>query len=911
MTELDDRAMDLFGEVVGLSPEQRGERLDAECAALPELRARVEELLADDREAEAHVFPDTSPLHPEVPTKVDAGDADPPELPGPEAPTKIGQGGMGVVWRVRDLQFGRLVALKVLRAEHCAIPDRVRRFFVEARITAQLAHPNIVPVHDVGRLPDGRPYFTMKLIEGKKLGDYLHERPGRADLLRVFVRICEAMAFAHRKGVIHRDLKPGNVMVGQHGEVLVIDWGVAKVLAESDTSRDDAARKVCAPEDSGHTQAGGVMGTLAYMPPEQANGWIEKMDPRSDVFGLGGILYTILTGRAPYDGSAWTDVLRQAGTGDLADAHARLAACGADADLVALARACLAAEPSDRLPDAAAVERRLKEYLASVQDRLRRAEQERAAAEARAEEEKNTAREAENARRAAEKARRWLRLVVAGLACALLASVAAGVFAWVAYDARLKREAAELAALILRREKAIDRALADAMGGDLAGAEQAIKEAEEAGASKGQVRMLRGQIALHRGRSRDALGHLEEAVRELPESVAARGMLAAAYASDGQWERYDKTIREMAQLTPSTPEDFLFKGYAEANLDPALGLRTIQQGFDRRPMTGVALLLRAEVRAFHAQDTDNPTEAEGAVQDARYAKELLRKNPAAIWVSLNANLAAAGVYEHRAEPEKRRAAMDAARLDAEALKDHTALPEAVVYRWLYYREVGEEEKVLEELKKASEVTDHVYVAFCYALTLYRRGGEGDFEKALAVLENKRGSYNDRLLPFVLAEDGHRRGLPDWEARARAAADAFAERSKDGLARMNAQSVLWLLGRKDDAVNASKELLKQPDRFYTLRREPILECVKYCADEIDAVELLKKVKGRQWDQCLAHYSIGIMTLAQGKRHEARVHFDKVVRTRAFIWGTYDLSWVFHARLAKNSAWPAWIPQRDGK
>src|SRR5262249_18714583 len=155
---------------------------------------------------------------------------------------------------------------------------------------------------------------------------------------------------------------------------------------------------------------------------------------------------------------------------------------------------------------------------------------------------------------------------------------------------------------------------------------------------------------LHRGRSLEARRHLEEAVRLLPNSVAAWGMLAAAYADDGNWEQYDKAVREMEQLTPSTPEDFLFKGYAMAYLGPEPGLQTIKQAFDRRPMMSIALLLRAEARAMVAQDTDDLHEAEGAVQDANYAKELLHDNPTALWVSLEAHLAKAGVHEHRNEP---------------------------------------------------------------------------------------------------------------------------------------------------------------------------------------------------------------------------------------------------------------------
>jgi tetratricopeptide (TPR) repeat protein len=142
--------------------------------------------------------------------------------------------------------------------------------------------------------------------------------------------------------------------------------------------------------------------------------------------------------------------------------------------------------------------------------------------------------------------------------------------------------------------------------------------------------MRRGQIALHRGQSRDAIRHLEEAVQLLPNNVAAWGMLAAAYANDGHWERYDKAIREMKRLTPSTPEDFLFKGYAEAYLEPERGLQTMKKAFDRRPTMIIALLLRAEVRGMVAQDTDNLVEAEGAVQDAKYARELLHDNPTAL-----------------------------------------------------------------------------------------------------------------------------------------------------------------------------------------------------------------------------------------------------------------------------------------
>jgi tetratricopeptide (TPR) repeat protein len=355
----------------------------------------------------------------------------------------------------------------------------------------------------------------------------------------------------------------------------------------------------------------------------------------------------------------------------------------------------------------------------------------------------------------------------------------------------------------------------------------------------------------------------------------------------------------MEDLTPSTSEDFLFKGYAEANLEPERGLRTIQQAFDGRPMMGIAFLLRAEVRAFVAQDQDNLEEAEGAVRDARIAKEFLGHNPTAIWVSLEAHLAKAGVHEHLGKSDLRQVELDLAGEDANALKPFISLPEAVVFRWTYFREVGKEEEVLEELREASKNTEHVNVSSCCALVLYRRG---DLEEAHSVLERRRGMYTDRLLPFVLAEldypDKH-----DWPARALEASKEYAERTQDLAAVMEAQSIYYLLGNKREAVEANKALLKQPDRCYMLRAGPILRCAQYNAGKLTADNLLDAAGRSRWDQCLAHYNIAMTKLAEGDRDGARDHFDKAVKTRASGWGNYDLSWVFRDRLAD----PNWPPR----
>jgi eukaryotic-like serine/threonine-protein kinase len=230
----------------------------------------------------------------------------------------LGRGGMAAVYVATDAELGREVAVKVSSAtdgggELCA---RLRR---EAQIIAQLEHPGIVPVHDVGVLPDGRVYYVMKLVRGERLDRWLEKNRDLRAALRVFQRICEAVGFAHARGTIHRDLKPDNVMVGAFGEALVMDWGVAKTLSKAivdsgagdlETSHTEDVLGDTLPAESppGSTLAGTVIGTPSYMAPEQARGDVGTVDARSDVYALGAVLYFVLARKAPFDGP---DVLRR------------------------------------------------------------------------------------------------------------------------------------------------------------------------------------------------------------------------------------------------------------------------------------------------------------------------------------------------------------------------------------------------------------------------------------------------------------------------------------------------------------------------------------------------------------------------------------------------------------------------
>jgi len=217
----------------------------------------------------------------------------------------IGKGGSGQVVRVFDKNILRNVAIKVLAPECLDAGREVDRFVAEGRITGQLEHPNIVPVYEFGSQDNGRPYLAMKLVDGETLetvlarvGDARLESDALADFLHIFVKVCEAVAFAHSRGVIHRDLKPSNIMISDFGQVYVVDWGVARLTVATGGGPQVRLGPDTLPAAAAVDLAGGLVGTPCYMAPEQLRRE-ETLDARTDVFGLGGTLYQILTGTAP------------------------------------------------------------------------------------------------------------------------------------------------------------------------------------------------------------------------------------------------------------------------------------------------------------------------------------------------------------------------------------------------------------------------------------------------------------------------------------------------------------------------------------------------------------------------------------------------------------------------------------
>ncbi|MCY2960276.1 MAG: serine/threonine-protein kinase [Planctomycetota bacterium] len=303
---------------------------------------------------------------------------------------EVARGGMGAILRVWDEDIRRHLAMKVVlgqaaeSGETPPVESRVlARFLEEAQITGQLDHPGIVPVHELGLDADGRVYFTMKLVKGRHLGAIYdlvaagHEGWNETRALGVLLKACEAVAYAHAKDVIHRDLKPANVMVGDFGEVYVMDWGLARVLGRVETPEQRAASAPAAvrtervqeressPASSFMTMDGEVVGTPAYMPPEQARGDIDALSARSDVYALGAMLYHLLAGAPPYtipgETAGGRDIWKRALAGP--PTPLETIAPRAPTELVAICDKAMAREPADRYASVLELAEDLRAFL--------------------------------------------------------------------------------------------------------------------------------------------------------------------------------------------------------------------------------------------------------------------------------------------------------------------------------------------------------------------------------------------------------------------------------------------------------------------------------------------------------------------------------------------------------------------
>jgi eukaryotic-like serine/threonine-protein kinase len=499
----------------------------------------------------------------------------PPERPERIGPYQVlgllGRGGTSLVWKALDPDLGREIAIKVVDPRHAPGGTLARRFLDEARLCGRLAHPGIVPIYGMGQLPDGRPWFTMRLVEGETLAELLGRRGELGErqqhFLEVFARTCETVAFAHARGVVHGDLKPGNVMVGTYGQVQVVDWGFSRLVAEPSGGQSDGP--------SGAPNRG--MGTPAFMAPEQAQHGNAAIDARTDVFGLGAILGVILTGKPPFTGGSRSEIHVRAAQGDLAAARERLQSSRADVELVRLALDCLAAQPAERPADAAAVAARLSAWFVSIEQRAHRLELAAAQAAVEAREQRRT---------------RTRTVALAALVVALV-----GVYVWMRFE-RQGRDYESRTAVV----QAIERARSRHAGAEIAG-DARIRWLGEAALAAQQAKTFAATVA-------DPT--LQAQATELAQLYQLDHDTAVADEKMAHWlEDFPSHL----DLTRDQLDDHYAAGFRDYGIDvatlepgaaaerlrarpiaPALARALDDWGFVRRLRPGVAA---AEWRSFH------------------------------------------------------------------------------------------------------------------------------------------------------------------------------------------------------------------------------------------------------------------------------------------------------------------------
>ncbi len=733
---------------------------------------------------------------------------------------ELARGGMGVLLRGRDVDLGRDVALKVLREDLAARPEIVQRFVEEAQIGGQLQHPGIVPVYELGLMADQRPFFAMKLVRGRTLADALQgaDKSHRRKLLDVFASVCQTIAYAHSRGVVHRDLKPGNVLIGDFGEVQVIDWGLAKVLGAGAGEVREGSELVATVRSAGsgtHSQVGAVMGTPAYMAPEQARGETAKIDERADVFALGATLCEILTGEPPYKGDAERTTV-QAARAELDDARARLERCDADRELVELCRDCLAPERDQRPRSAELVAQRMSAYLASLAERARNAELEAA--------------------RSRERAKASVRMTVAA---ALL--VVAGSSAWFV---RREARAAEIGGL--QRN-----VLAD------------LGEAGEARASGDFARALAAaERARARTEGREELDELGREASALIESVRAQERLARdAFELERSNEALFAAVEEVRQPEGDdvypTDWELLDRAFEAAFESNGLAL----EGSTRAP------LLDALARRGRASELAGVLDEWSSVR-----RNAQRKEPAQALASLASALDPDPL---RVRLREALAAKDVDTLREVAAQSAEALVSAPTL-WLVghaLAQAGELERAIALLQRARFRYPHDFkLALELARTMHIARGRSSeeafahYEAALALRPDRVAVWHD--FGQALIEAGRNQRALELFRRA-------AELAPDDLhIEQHVANTLSRLGRYEESARVHERVLERHPTS-ALSHVELALVLNALGDTERSREHLERAVELEPQFANAHLHLGSERMRSGRRAEGLEHFERAL------------------------------------
>ena len=686
----------------------------------------------------------------------------------------------------------------------------------------------------------------MELVPGDSLDSLLKHTPPatRHDFVQLALRLAEvawALSYAHGRGVIHRDIKPSNLLQTPNGPMRIGDFGLVRVT-----------------DETGVTLTEEILGSPAYMSPEQASGRF-AVDGRSDLYSLGVTLYELTTHHRPFEGVRREELLMHILHKSPLPPSRWSKQIPYDLETI-----CLHAIEKDRnarYQTASEIAIDLERFCAGKPIAARRPS-------------------------ISARLQHWARQrpALSLFIVAVFVLVTSGGY----FVHRTRRYALEL-----QLQDAVGEALQANMSGDSNVASLGMEQVAQLDPRSGWVPFLKGHLAFQRGDYDAAVEHLQQAEPLLPDSMAPRALLAAAYVGAGWWERYEDLLDDLEKATPKSAEDFMFRGLAESYLDPQRARKSLDEAIQRRGLAA-AYVMRGEVCGHLAMDTGSSEDAEDAVQDSLVACVMLPNHPAALLGRLFTQQVASNVYEGLQKFDRAQSLLSSAEADASALEPYSHLPSVAQSRAWFYLYHYREEEAFDILKKAVARSGNSRIAYRYALLLYRRGR---FAEGFSLLDQRpQRSHNEELLRLALLME-----LPGGRSRVRN--DYAKVSAEDGLASVFQPAILLMLGDSVAARSEYKKLqIERLRRLPPLRRSAYERLIQFHCGLATEEDLLDAARTSLWDQCEFHFFIGLTWLANGNRHEAAQHFREAVATRCYGFLACDWSQAFLIRMDEDEEWP---------
>jgi hypothetical protein len=679
---------------------------------------------------------------------------------------------------------------------------------------------------------------------------------------RMTADVADALEHAHKQGIIHRDIKPSNLLLSADGRLSVNDFGLARVL-----------------EQPGMTLTGEFVGTPAYMSPEQITAGRVPADHRTDIYSLGATLYELLTLQPPFPGLSRDQLLAQILRKD-PPRPCRLNP-NVPRDLETICLKCLEKDPDRRYQTAKDLADDLRRYVNHFAIRARPTG-------------------------SLGKLKKWVKRNPALAAAALVMLLAvggAGYFARHAYknDQRAQGEAKKRDQEVREQKQraAIDRGMVAAMAADLPAARAASADAEALGASAGELRLLRGFVALYSDDPSDALGQFRAAAEAMPESVAARALLAVAFGRAEDWAARERVLKEAERLPVRTPNDRLFLGLALSPFDTAAGRREMLAAVEEQPSNAGRVLL-AEALWMHAARTGTVADAEAALEAARQVNWLLPKNPYAETTTVYAHLAAAAAYELGKEPEKARAHLEAASGQADTLSGSPASPAVIDARYyvaVYRDGVTPPLRFTRLLRYPPRIKNPV--AAVTEVAVHWRLGE--LEKARALLSALPPMDYVSEFKVALALE-----QADGRPAAQAAWAAWAASSDRHNELMGMIPWLYLTGEPERVPVMAAKLRASGYRYRPLPAAEWESFLRFWEGKLSESEFLRSVATNRMFRSWGHTIVGMKRLGEGDRDGARDAFTEVYKARTFYQGEWEWCCAFLIRMNTDPEWPKAIP-----